>query len=81
MTVTTMKSEEARNSWRDILDIVLQGGEVIIQRYAKPQAVMVNYQQWNRMKLLHANYLRELSAEIDAGDYVTQSEIDEMLNA
>ena len=46
MTVVTMKSEHARNRWRDMLDIVLTGGRVIIERYSKPQAVLIGYDQW-----------------------------------
>ena len=44
MNIITMKSEQARNSWRDMLDIVLTGGKVIIERYRKPQAVLIGYE-------------------------------------
>jgi prevent-host-death family protein len=46
MTVTTMKSDEARQSWRDILDIASSGGSVVVERYNKPVAVMISYEAW-----------------------------------
>lgn len=52
MAVLTMKSEEARNSWRDILDHTLTGGEAVIERHGKPTAVIVNYKQWQAWKSL-----------------------------
>ena len=47
MTVETFKSEEARSRWRDVLDIALTGGRVIVERYAKPQAVILGYKQFS----------------------------------
>lgn len=46
MSVTIMKSDEARQSWRDILDIAAKGGSVVVERYNKPVAVMINYEAW-----------------------------------
>ena len=47
MTIETFKSEEARSRWRDVLDIALTGGRVIVERYAKPQAVILGYKQFS----------------------------------
>ena len=46
MPVTTMKSDEARQSWRDMLDLAASGDSVIVERYNKPVAVMISYEAW-----------------------------------
>jgi PHD/YefM family antitoxin component YafN of YafNO toxin-antitoxin module len=42
MTVTK-KSDEVRNSWRDMLDTVSRGDSVVIERYNKPVAALIRY--------------------------------------
>ncbi|HMN29914.1 MAG TPA: type II toxin-antitoxin system prevent-host-death family antitoxin [Caldilineaceae bacterium] len=49
-TVTTMKSEEARARFRDILDATVAGNEVVIERYSKPTAVVISYDQWQKFQ-------------------------------
>jgi PHD/YefM family antitoxin component YafN of YafNO toxin-antitoxin module len=46
MSVTTMKSDEARQSWRDVLDLAAGGGSVVVERDNKPFAVMISYEAW-----------------------------------
>ena len=58
MIAETFKSEDARNRWRDMMDIAIMGGRVIVERYAKPQAVLVGYTQYKEM----AERLDELEA-------------------
>jgi prevent-host-death family protein len=41
-----MKSDEARQSWRDMLDLAARGGSVVVERYNKPVAVMISYEAW-----------------------------------
>lgn len=41
MTALTMKSREARSKWRELLDQVLTGNDVLIERNGKPIAVMI----------------------------------------
>ena len=42
MTITTVKSREARMKWRDLLDQLLAGkGDVLIERNGKNIAVMI----------------------------------------
>ncbi|MBV7336076.1 type II toxin-antitoxin system Phd/YefM family antitoxin [Chloroflexi bacterium TSY] len=66
MTVTTIRSEEARSKWRDVVDAVLtRTGEFIIQRYGKPVAVLVNHDEWSMLKRLHAEELKRRSQEQD----------------
>ena len=52
MTVSTIKSDEARNTWAALLDRVLgnQSEEIIIERYSRPLAVLVNHASWDRLK-------------------------------
>jgi hypothetical protein len=79
MNVVTMKGEEARNSWRDIIDTAFKGGEVVIQRYDKPVAVLVNYEAWQAWKKQRRAYLDKLSAEVEAGNYFTQEQVEQGL--
>src|SRR5690348_713493 len=50
MTIKTVTSEDARIKMRDILDDVHTGAEVIIERYRRPAAVVVNYAEWQAWK-------------------------------
>jgi prevent-host-death family protein len=73
--VTTIKADEARIKMRDILDATIAGDEVVIERYNKPTAVVVNYAHWQAWKKQRASMLRQLSQEIDAGDGVPIGEV------
>ncbi len=78
MNILTMKSDEARNRWRDLIDAALAGGQVIIERYNKPMAVLVGYEQWQRMqrRLVELETLHEAKqalARIDRGEAKTTS--------
>lgn len=45
MTVQVMKSDEARTNWRDLLDTASAGEfDIVIERYGKPTATVVNYE-------------------------------------
>jgi antitoxin (DNA-binding transcriptional repressor) of toxin-antitoxin stability system len=68
MSVSTIKSDEARNSWAALLDRILsnQKEEVIIERYSRPHAVLVNHTAWDRLKKAHAAMLASRSAEMDS---------------
>ncbi len=50
MTIKTVTGEDARIKMRDILDDVNTGAEVVIERYRRPAAVVVNYSQWQAWK-------------------------------
>lgn len=50
MNVITMKSREAREKWRDMLDRVFRGGDVIIERYGKPVAALISAQDYNELR-------------------------------
>lgn len=46
MSVVTLSSDDARTKFRDLIDATMAGQETIIERYNKPVAVVVNYEQW-----------------------------------
>jgi prevent-host-death family protein len=47
MTVTTIGSREARQKWRDLLDIAYRGEtDTIIERNGKPVAVLIPYEDY-----------------------------------
>lgn len=82
MTTKTIGSDEARLKLRDILDDVQAGTtEVVIERYSKPTAVVVNYAQWQAWKRKRKERLDRLRQEMDAGNYLTQEELDAGLKA
>ena len=77
MTVKTIGSDEARLKLRDILDDVYAGQhEVVIERYHKPTAVVVGYEQWQAIKRRHLAMLDEQSHKIDAGEFFTQEQVE-----
>jgi PHD/YefM family antitoxin component YafN of YafNO toxin-antitoxin module len=83
---TTMKSEEARARFRDILDTTIAGGAVVIERYSKPTAVVINYDTWrtNADELARLRRIVEADrqfAEMDAGNYVALEDLDKELAA
>jgi prevent-host-death family protein len=45
MTIT-IKSEEARNRWRDMMDAVMGGESVVIERYNTPRAALISYEDF-----------------------------------
>jgi prevent-host-death family protein len=44
MTIKTLKSDAARNAWRDVIDDVATGDDVVIvERYNKPLVAVIPY--------------------------------------
>jgi hypothetical protein len=52
------------------------GGEVVIERYNKPVATLVNYEVWDMMKRSFLAMLQERSRKMDEGDYVPFEEVE-----
>ena len=53
MLTQTFTSDDARKRWRDLIDLAYADQtEVVIERYNKPVAVLVNYEQYQTMKAL-----------------------------
>lgn len=43
MDTKVMSSDEVRTCWRDVVDNVMAGGTVLVERYNKPVAVVIPY--------------------------------------
>jgi prevent-host-death family protein len=41
-----MKSDEARLKWRDLIDRALSGADTVIERYNKPAAVVIPFEDY-----------------------------------
>lgn len=39
-------SDVARAQWRDILDIAMRGGDIVVERYGKPVATVIPYEDY-----------------------------------
>ena len=75
MAIMTLKSDEARIRMRDILDEAVAGREVLIQRYDKPVAVVVLYEQWKALKIAEAyTEAKQILAKIQRGIAALHSE-------
>lgn len=46
MATKTLRSDEARQTWRDVLDAVTTGDQVVIERYNKPVAALISYEDF-----------------------------------
>jgi antitoxin (DNA-binding transcriptional repressor) of toxin-antitoxin stability system len=79
MDTLTISSEQARVKMRDILDDVLGGKEVVIERYAKPIAVVIGFKEYQSWKKRWLAMLDEASQEVKDGNYFTQEQVDEGL--
>ena len=78
MAIMTLKSDEARIRMRDILDEAVAGREVLIQRYDKPVAVVVPYEQWKALKIAEAyTEAKQILAKIQRGEskWVSSDEV------
>jgi len=81
MNTKVIGSDEARLKLRDILDDVQTGAtEVVIERYHKPTAVVVNYAQWQAWRRQRKERLKRIRQDMDAGHYLTQEELDKELS-
>jgi len=81
MKVIEVAGEAARNRWGEMVDTALGGGEVIVKRHRRPVAVLVNYAAWQTWKKQRRAYLERLSAEVDAGNYFTQEQVEAEMRA
>lgn len=45
--IQTMKSDEVRNSFRDVLDAVQNGSTIVIERYNKSVGVLLPIEKWH----------------------------------
>ena len=52
--ITVMKSDEVRNSFRDVLDAVQNGSTFVIERYHKSIGVLIPMEQWQSYSRIQA---------------------------
>lgn len=52
--IQTMKSDEVRNSFRDVLDAVQNGSTVVIERYNKSVGVLLPIEKWQSYAVIEA---------------------------
>ncbi|MEM7130991.1 MAG: hypothetical protein AAF702_32010 [Chloroflexota bacterium] len=79
MTIQTMKSNQAHKAWGQLLENALKGIPTIIQRYSRNAAILVNYDEWKRMKEIEADRINTTIREMREGNYVSGEEIDRVL--
>ena len=46
METTTISSDQARKKWREMLDLTYLGNSIVIERYGKPAAAVIPYQDF-----------------------------------
>lgn len=88
MATKTISSDQARAKWRELLDTAVAGDHVIIERYGKPVAVVVPYQdylqpgmvreetavyQTNNWETIKAEIATEIKAELLAEPQIQQA--------
>jgi hypothetical protein len=76
MQTITVTSDQARIKWRDTIDDAFADNVVVIERYGKPMVAVVNFDRWQQMRRLWLEMLDQRSAEMKAGDYISQEELD-----
>ncbi len=60
MATITLSSDDARRSWRELLELAyMDRQEAIIKRWNKPIAILVNYEQHQKEKARLAQLERE----------------------
>lgn len=77
MKAKIMSSDAVRSGWRDVVDNVMAGGTVLVERYNKPVAVVIPYADFMAVKeqledlhdlrlaeAAYAEYLRDPSTAI-----------------
>jgi prevent-host-death family protein len=66
MTAKIISSDQARAKWRELLDTAVAGDPVIIERYGKPVAVLIPYQDY-----AESSVVRERTAVYQTQDWQT----------
>lgn len=46
MSTTTMSSDQARSNWREVLETAVSGNSIVIERYGKPIAAIIPFDQF-----------------------------------
>lgn len=75
-----VSSEEFRTKWGATLDIAQTGGSVVIERFGRPVAVLVNYEEWKAQNERRQQSAVQQSAGGD-GLFLTNQELAILLRA
>ena len=67
MATTVYSSDKARARWRDVIDAAVAGENVIIERYGKPAAAIIPYQDFLELEemLEDLHDIREAQIALD----------------
>ncbi|HID50558.1 MAG TPA: type II toxin-antitoxin system Phd/YefM family antitoxin [Anaerolineae bacterium] len=52
MSTKVISSDQARARWREVLDTAVTGSHIIIERYGKPVAVVIPYQDYIQSRVV-----------------------------
>ncbi len=75
----TFTSEGIYNKIGELLAAVMAGQEVVIEQHGKAVGVVVPHARWLTWKLQRRQQLDEIRADMDAGNYFTQEQVEASL--
>ncbi|MCA9924901.1 MAG: type II toxin-antitoxin system Phd/YefM family antitoxin [Anaerolineales bacterium] len=70
MFTTIMSSDQARSNWREVLETAVAGHSIVIERYGKPVAAIIPYDQFADEDS-EKQFLRETSTVYQTADWDT----------
>lgn len=76
-----VSSEEFRTKWGATLDIAQTGGSVVIERFGRPVAVLVNYEEWKSQREPRQGPDGKPGAGLSDGIFLTNQELAILLRA
>lgn len=76
-----VSSEEFRTKWGATLDIAQTGGSVVIERFGRPVAVLVNYEEWKNQSDRRKAPADPQSGGDNGGLFLTHQELAILLRA
>jgi prevent-host-death family protein len=65
MQSVAISATEAKNEFGRILEMVIQGGKVVITKHDSPKAVLISLAEFNVLSNAHRAELESLSEEFD----------------
>lgn len=65
MQSVAISATEAKNEFGRILEMVIQGGKVVITKHDSPKAVLISMDEFNTLSNAHKAELETLSEEFD----------------
>ena len=64
MQTQTMNANDARTRWRDVLDAVMAGGAVVVERHGKKVAAVISFETYAAMAQAIEDYEDERDARL-----------------